>query len=119
MTGPSPWRLSSPRGGVTLVTVSGSTIEPVGSIIELSVPDPWYNTRGDGDVKATPTHGRLHEPHVAGCHRLPRGLAGVGLRRAPGERPRAAPLGRGGPAVRPARARGRPQVPLLSERLRP
>src|SRR2546427_7042682 len=38
MTGPSPWRLSSPRGGVTSVTVSGSTIEPVGSIILLPVP---------------------------------------------------------------------------------
>src|SRR2546426_6922984 len=38
MTGPSPWRLPSPRGGVTSVTVSGSTIEPVGSIILLPVP---------------------------------------------------------------------------------
>src|SRR6266496_2981811 len=38
MTGPSLWRLSSPRGGVTSVTVSGSTIEPVGSIIVFSVP---------------------------------------------------------------------------------
>src|SRR3979409_2661400 len=38
MTGPSPWRLPSPRGGMTSVTVSGSTNEPVGSIILLPVP---------------------------------------------------------------------------------
>src|ERR1700693_610446 len=38
MTGPSPWRLPSPRGGLTSVTVSGSTTEPVGSIILLPVP---------------------------------------------------------------------------------
>src|SRR5207302_9787214 len=42
MTGPSPWRLPSPRGGMTSVTVSGSTIEPVGSIILLPGPELQY-----------------------------------------------------------------------------
>src|SRR3972149_11546184 len=42
MTGPSLWRLSSPQGGMTSVTVSGSTIEPVGSIIFLSAPPLQY-----------------------------------------------------------------------------
>src|SRR3989442_13161004 len=56
MTGPSPWRLPSPRGGLTSVTVSGSTIELVGSIIELPVPNlELYRTgkKGQGRMNIT------------------------------------------------------------------
>src|SRR5688572_9285946 len=53
MTGPSLWLLSSPRGGVTSVTVSGSTIEPVGSIIFLSAPALQYCADPKRQAKAS------------------------------------------------------------------
>src|SRR5947208_8654634 len=52
MTGPSPWRLPSPRGGLTSVTVSGSTIEPVGSIILLPEPELQYYVDQKRQAKA-------------------------------------------------------------------
>src|SRR5690349_715197 len=98
MTGPSPWRLPSPRGGLTSVTVSGSTIEPVGSIIFLPVPTtrilpvPETSIAGerhecDARRSGGPTHG-VGRSRVWAAYRERLGADLVRARRGPARAPR-------------------------------
>src|SRR2546430_10213901 len=115
MTGPSPWLLPSPRGGLTSVTVSGSTIELVGSIIELPVPEREHTAPGR-KVKEGPTPRRSdNEPHSRRRGGPARRLARARVPRPYRERSRPHPLRRRRRAAGPARARGRAPVSVLTE----
>src|SRR2546426_12073663 len=115
MTGPSPWLLPSPRGGLTSVTVSGSTIELVGSIIELPVPE-WEHTAPGRKVKEGPTPGRSdNEPHSRRRGGPARRLARARVPRPYRERSGPHPLRRRHGAAGAARARGRAPVSVLTE----
>src|SRR6266849_234043 len=115
MTGPSPWRLPSPRGGLTSVTVSGSTIELVGSIIELPVPKRQVTARGR-KVKEGPTQARSDNEHHSRRRGGPaRGLARAGVPLPWRERGGPHLVRRGRRAAGAARARGRAPVSVLTD----
>src|SRR4029077_2852016 len=95
MTGPSPWRLPSPRGGMTSVTVSGSTIEPVGSIILLPGPEVQYyvdrrRQAGASHRTVTQNRGVCHEPDAHRGAGAAGDVGGVDIRSARGQRAGAA-----------------------------
>src|SRR5256885_1680675 len=114
MTGPSPWRLPSPRGGLTSVTVSGSTIELVGSIIELPVPKREHTAAGRNVKEGRPRRSD-NEHHSRRRGRAARGLARARVSRQYRERGGPHVVRRGHRAAGAARARGRAPVSVLTE----
>src|SRR6266487_4349432 len=118
MAGPSPWRLPSPRGGMTSVTVSGSTIEPVGSIILLPGPELQYYVDGRRQGRAlqriaTETVRCQHERDSVGRDRAAGNLGRTRVWRARGKRAGAAVVRGGSDPVRAPRHRRRAEVPVL------
>src|SRR5438552_19167391 len=110
MTGPSPWRLPYPRGGLTSVTVSGSTIEPVGSIILLPVPDSTILR-----VRETSISRERHECDARRSGHTARGLGGARIRLAHRQRFGAHPVCGGCDPVRAPDHRGGAQVPVVKQ----
>src|SRR5205823_1966631 len=125
MAGPSPWRLPSPRGGMTSVTVSGSTIEPVGSIILLPVPGSTI-LRGLNTSSEDVTPRRHAEPsrkivgaptdesHAPGRDRAAPAVGHPRVRAAPRQRAGAGAVRPGRSLVRPPHHRGRAEVPVVT-----
>src|SRR3989442_4702789 len=120
MTGPSPWRLPSPRWGPDI----GHSIWVHDRACWLNNSSPRSSTtilrgretssRGVTENRHVKTVGACDEPDAGGCDRAARAVADSRVRGPYGQRPRTSAVrGRRG-AVRPPDYRGRAEVRFLT-----